>query len=267
MMQAFDDVRRFLHTQTGICLGAEKNYLIESRLAGLVRQHAEGDWVRLAAQLTREPRGPIAAAAISALATHETSWFRDQRPFERLRDEVLPSLRGRSGRQLSIWSAACSSGQEIYCLALLLAQEGFIEPHWRVQMLASDICSESLAQARRGRYSHFEMERGLPGMHAQRFFSREGDEWRIAPSLQENIRFECVNLISVPPALGVFDVIFCRNVLIYFDRVTQRQVLRSLRDHLAPGGYLFLGAAESPLGLCEGLRAHGGFSGLYRRAE
>jgi len=265
MSLAHQLLRKFLHEQTGISLGSDKDYLIDSRLGSVLQEHGLRDLTDLLAHLHRSPHSAIATAVISALSTHETSWFRDHRPFERLRSEVLPILRGQGRRQLSVWSAACSSGQEIYSIAMLLRQEGICQPEWQVSLLASDICQLSLRQARLGIYNPFEVERGLPRQLQELHFTRHGLNWQISPQMRQGIRFESINLIDIPRNIGGFDVIFCRNVLIYFDRSTQRQVLQALHDRLAPGGFLFLGAAESPIGLCDSLLAHGELSGLYRR--
>jgi len=262
---AAKQIRAFLRAQSGVNLGADKDYLIESRLHGVLKQHALPDLDELAQEVQRRPDSPLAAALIEALTTHETSWFRDQRPFERLRTEVLPRLRDRNQRSIRLWSAACSTGQEAYSLAILLREAGFCEPAWQVSLLASDLCAHTLAHAARGVYSHFEIERGLPEHYRERYFQAIGKHWEVVPLLRNTVRFDVINLIRLPPSLEPFDVIFCRNVLIYFDSATQQQVLHALHDRLRPGGALFLGAAESPLGLCDKLQPSGLSSGLYLR--
>ncbi len=264
MSAAADRLRQFLREQVGVSLGPEKDYLIDSRLRDLLRRWQLGDLSALAERLAQQPVGALASAVTSALTTHETSWFRDRRPFERLRDEVLPLLRQHPLRPLSLWSAACSTGQEAYSLAMLLREQGLHPPQWQVSLLASDICEPALAQAALGVYSAFELGRGLPDGYLGRYFQPAGADWQVLPALRAAIRFEALNLIRLPPGLGRFNVIFCRNVLIYFEPALQQSVLRQLQDRLQPGGFLFLGAAESPLGLGNALQPWGGHSGLYR---
>ena len=267
MKAVHERLRRFLHENSGICLGPEKNYLIDSRLPQLLRQHGLEDASQLLQRLQRDPQGALASALISTLATHETFWFRDQRAFDALRQHLLPVWRARDGRRLALWSAACSSGQEIYSVAMVLAQEGLLEPGWNTQLLASDICAESLQQARDGRYSGFEVERGLPPALLQRYFVQASGHWQIDARLRHSVRFEHINLLHIPGTVGLFDAIFCRNVLIYFDQRTQLQVLQALHARLAPGGWLFLGPVESPLSLCGALFAPGPVTGLYQKID
>ena len=262
---AFRLIRDFVHWQCGVNLGPEKDYLIESRLHGLLRQHALPDLDELAVRLRASPTGALSSAVISAITTHETSWFRDERPFERLRKEVFPRLRENNKRRIRLWSAACSTGQEAYSIAMLLHEEGFIRPNWDVSLLASDLCELSLAQAERGRYSSFELARGLPAGYRDRFFRRIGDAWEICPAMRDIIDFQPINLIRMRGNIEAFDIIFCRNVLIYFDQETQLSVMQDLHDRLQVGGFLFLGAAESPVGFCDSLRPYSASSGLYCR--
>lgn len=259
------ELRRFLHENSGICLGPEKNYLIDSRLPSLLRHNGLENTQQLLERLQGEPKGPLASAFISALATHETYWFRDQRVFDAFRHHLMPAWRARDSRHLNLWSAACSSGQEIYSIAMMLAQEGWFESEWHITLLASDICEASLQQAREGCYSSMEIERGLPAPLQQRWFERASDHWQIDAHLRQRVQFEQINLLQLPVTLERFDAIFCRNVLIYFDQTTQAQVLRALHSRLATGGWLFLGPVESPLSLCSALFAPGPVSGIYQR--
>ena len=267
MNKAHQYIRQYLHAQTGVSLGPEKDYLIESRLHGLLKQHAFADLHQLVAVLEGMPEDELASGLISCLTTHETSWFRDQRPFDRLRHEVLPKLREKHSRQIAIWSAACSTGQEIYSVAMLLREAGFCAPQWQVSLLGSDVCKSAVAQAERGVYSRFEMERGLAHTYRERYFQMTQDAWSISSELRRSVRFEVANLIRLPVSQERFDVIFCRNVLIYFDQEVQKKVLQNLHERLVPGGFLFMGAAESPLGLCDAFQFVGTGSGLYSRAE
>lgn len=259
-------IRQFMAARSGVFLGPEKDYLIDSRLHRVLAERALPSLSELVRRLELQADPGLESAVLSALTTHETSWFRDQRPYERLRREVLPGLRQRDGRQLRIWSAACSTGQEVYSIAMVLHEEGFVIPAWEVSLLASDLCEHSLAQARAGVYSRLEVERGLSPQHIARYFEAVGEAWAICPALRQGLRFESLNLIRLPDGMGEFDIIFCRNVLIYFEAATQRLVLQALHDRLRPGGVLFLGAAETPLGLCDALLPYSGTNGLYYRA-
>jgi len=188
-------------------------------------------------------------AVVEALTTNETSWFRDPGVFEGLRTELLPRLQSvRSVHHtLRFWSAAASTGQEVYSLAMLLADS--LEPARRHQILATDISNEVLERARTGRYSQLEMNRGLPARHLVRFFERSGTGWNVGAQLRRDITFRALNLAAPFVALPTFDVVLMRNVLIYFDIPTKRSILRRVRQVLAPDGWLVLGTAESTRGI------------------
>jgi chemotaxis protein methyltransferase CheR len=260
-------LREFMHAHTGIALGADKDYLIHSRLYAVQQAHALPDLGALVQALKVAPEGVLAQAVVSALSTHETSWFRDRRPFERLRADVLPLWRESPRRELRIWSAACSTGQEPYSIAMLLHEAGLCAPEWRIRLLASDICEDVLARARAGRYGALDMERGLSESLRRRYFAEAGSHWQVQPDIASMVQFEHLNLVSLAPSPPVFDLIFCRNVLIYFDRPTQQKVLSALHARLLPHGLLFLGPSESPLGLCDALRPWGQGSGIYCRSD
>ncbi len=263
MDTALHALRQFMHARAGVQLGPDKDYLIHSRLHAVLQAAGLADISALVQALQANDRGPLAQTVISALTTHETYWFRDRRPFERLRTEVLPLWRKRMPRELRIWSAACSSGQEPYSIAMLLRDEGLQAPDWQIHLLASDICETVLTQARAGRYGAFELERGLPEGLRQRYFRAEGAQWQVDAAVASMVRFQSINLVQLGAATDTYDLIFCRNVLIYFDRPTQYKVLHALQQRLAPGGLLFLGPSESPLGLCDALVPWGEGSGVY----
>ena len=267
MAEALKFLRQFMYERAGIQLGADKDYLIDSRLRPVLQTASLPDLDALMHALSSAPADALVHAVVSALTTHETSWFRDRRPFDRLRAEVLPMWRNQAKRDLRIWSAACSSGQEPYSITMLLSEEGMLAPGWNVRVLASDICDIVLAQAKGGRYDAFELERGLPDELRRRYFTPVGKYWQVQTALAEMIRFQSINLVKLAAATETFDLIFCRNVLIYFDRPTQQKVLQALHERLAPGGLLFLGPSESPLGLCDALLPWGDGSGVYCRSE
>ncbi|MBW8268404.1 CheR family methyltransferase [Caldovatus aquaticus] len=247
--------------RSGIVLTPDKAYMLETRLAPLLARTGLASLDALAARL----RGGASAATealarevVEALTTHESSFFRDGWPFDHLR-QMLPRLAAArpAGQPLRIWSAACSTGQEAYSVAMLAADpatwRGAAPP--RIEILGTDIAREVLARAREGLYSQFEVQRGLPVQLLVRHFRPEGDgRWRIAPELRAVVRFEEFNLLSDPRPLGRFDVILCRNVLIYFDAPTKTAVLEALAGQLAPDGVLYLGGAETVLGLTDRFR-------------
>lgn len=265
MLKAHERIRQFLLGQTGVLLGVDKDYLIESRLQDLQRKWQLKGLPELAQRLEHAVEPALAEDVISALTTHETSWFRDARLFDALRTDLLPRWRQRSRRKLALWSAACSTGQEAYSMAMLLQEEGLRPPDWDIRFLASDVCRHSLAQAQAGLYSPFEVERGLSAQRQHRHGAARGAQWEVAAELRDMVRFEHRNLIRLPADAELFDIVFCRNVLVYFAPEVRLKVLGDLSARLREGGHLFLGAAEYPLGLEARLAPVPGHSGVYRR--
>jgi chemotaxis protein methyltransferase CheR len=192
-------------------------------------------------------------AVVAAMLTNETFFFRDRAPFEHFRDVMLPALLERRAEQrhIRIWSAACATGQEAYSLAMILDEAARKLAGWRVDILGTDLSDAVVEAARAGLYSQFEVQRGLPIAQLLRYFRRDGDRWRIVEHLRARVRFHAFNLLSDMAPLGRFDVIFCRNVLLYFDVETRRQVLRRLGAALAPDGFVVLGATESAVGAAD----------------
>ena len=196
---------------------------------------------------------------------NETSWFRDREPFTALTDVVLPELvRSRaSARKLRLWSAASSSGQEAYSLAITLQEA--LPPGWSYEIIGSDISGEMIKRAEAGEYSQVEVNRGLPAAQLVQYFERAGTHWRVVPSLRRNVSFRLMNLTTPLPAMGAFDIVFLRNVLIYFDVQTKRTVLRNVARLLRPDGLLFLGAAETTIGIDDNYeRVAAGRTSAYR---
>jgi chemotaxis protein methyltransferase CheR len=261
----FSFVSRLVRQEASIILEPGKEYLVEGRLLTLARkagtQSVDEYLVQVQSRLD-----PVANHAIvDALTTNETSWFRDREPFQALTDTVLPTLVGARAahRGLRIWSAACSSGQEPYSIAMLM--EDALPSGWRYEVMASDISSEMIKRAEKGEFSQVEMNRGLPAQMLVRHFERHGTAWRIAPSLRRSVTFRRLNLSSPLPSHQPFDVIFLRNVLIYFDVSTKRSVLRNVSQLLRPDGWLFLGAAETTIGVDDRFeRVAAGKASAYR---
>jgi chemotaxis protein methyltransferase CheR len=265
--QAFDIVARLVKARSGLVLTPDKLYMLETRLLPLLRQEGIASLDALAHRLARgAAEEALARAVTDALTTNETSFFRDGTPFEHLR-QALPALAAARppGATLRVWSAACSTGQEAYSVAMLATELGTALGGRRVEILGTDIAADIVARAREGLFTQFEVQRGLAVQRLVRFFQKDSDgvRWRIAPALRAMARFERWNLLDDPRPLGRFDVIFCRNVLIYFDPPTKSQVLALLAGRLAPDGYLYLGGAETVLGLTDRLAAVPGQRGVH----
>lgn len=237
--------------RAGIVVTAEQAYLLESRLAPVAARLGFPSMAALAAAVARGPGEALADAVVEALTTPETSFFRDGYPFDLLRQAMLPELMRRrtSERCLRIWSAAAATGQEAYSIAFCLEELGPAIASWRIEVVGTDLAAGAIARAREGRYSHFEVQRGLPVQLLVRHFERDGADWRVRPGLRARLRFERHNLLADALPLGRFDIVFLRNVLIYFDAATRRQVLDRIAAVLAPDGYLLLGGTETIRGL------------------
>jgi len=261
----FAFVSGLVRKEAAIILGPGKEYLVEARLAALARNNGAASVPEYIARIQRSGDPKVAEAITDALTTNETSWFRDREPFAALNDAVLPELVSTraANRHLRIWSAACSSGQEPYSLAITLEQ--FLPAGWTYEIIATDISREMLTRATDGAFSQVEVNRGLPANLLVHYFEREGAHWRISPSIRRSVTFKRVNLAGTLPPLPMFDVIFLRNVLIYFDVETKAEVLTKVGRSLRPNGYLFLGAAETTMGVHEGYeRVPVGRSYAYR---
>lgn len=259
-------LRSFLKERSGLILGEEKRYLLESRLAPVMQRHGVKDLEELSLLLQRGVNRSLDAAVVEAMATHETFFFRDHRPFEQFQNHVLPKLlQARAGqRKIRIWSAACSYGQEAYSLAMILReQEDAGLAGWQFDIVGTDISIGALERARSGLYSQFEVQRGLTPQRLVQHFSKEKEGWRIKPALRAMVEFRYFNLLEGAASLGQFDVVFLRNVLIYFDPETKARVLRNVARQMAPDAILFLGAAETTLGVSDELRPFPGHHGLY----
>jgi chemotaxis protein methyltransferase CheR len=252
----FDVIRRLLLERSAIVLEAGKEYLVETRLAPLVRQlnlHSIGE---LIGRLRAQPDNGLCRQVVEALVTTETSFFRDHHPFEALRKVVLPDLaaRRRGECRLNVWCAASSTGQEPYSLAMLL-REHFPElSGWQITFLASDLSREVLARAREGRYRQIEVNRGLPAALLVKYFEQHGTDWQLRPAVRAMVEFREINLAQPWPPLPRMDLVLLRNVMIYFDVATKKAVLGKVARLLRPDGYLFLGGAETTFSLDDSFR-------------
>ena len=260
-------IRRLVRERAGLSLDDEKWYLVEDRLAPIMRS-AHLTMNELAQAVTCDPGGDLARTVTETLTINETSFFRDRGLFAAFAETVLPSLVAARAeqRRLRIWCAGCSTGQEPYSLAMVLDEQARKLAGWQVEILATDLSRAVIDSARRGLYSQFEVQRGVPVALLLRYFRREGELWRINDHLRAKVAYRTHNLVAGARDLGSFDAIFCRNVLIYFDVPTKQRVLESLRGSLADDGYLALGAAEAVGGLCEHLAAVPGQRFLFRKS-
>ncbi|WP_270939124.1 CheR family methyltransferase [Falsiroseomonas oryzae] len=264
MQPGFAEVAALLRRRAGIVLTEDKAYLLETRLGPVLTRFGLASLRALGERLRALPGEALERAVVEALTTHESSFFRDGRPFEHLR-ALLPRLAAGkpAGERLRIWSAACSTGQEAYSVAMLAAEAFGPAAAQRVEILGTDISGEVVARAREGAFTQFEVQRGLPIRSLMQHFVQDGPRWRVNAALRALTRFEERNLLADCAALGRFDVIFCRNVLIYFDAPTKTQVLDMLARQLAGEGVLYLGAAETVIGLTERLAPLPGERGVY----
>jgi chemotaxis protein methyltransferase CheR len=261
----FSFVSQLVRREASIVLAPGKEYLVEARLIPVARQVGAAGVAEFLADLQRRPNAAHQRKIVDALTTNETSWFRDREPFTALTDVVLPELVKARGatRKVRIWSAASSSGQEAYSLAITLQEN--LPPAWSYEIVGSDISTEMIKRAEQGEYSQVEVNRGLPASQLVQYFERAGAHWRVTPALRRNVSFKLMNLTAPLAPMAPFDVIFLRNVLIYFDVATKKTVLRNVARLLRPDGWLFLGAAETTIGIDDNYeRVAAGRTSAYR---
>ena len=255
-----------IRDRSGLVLSEEKAYLLESRLMPLTRKAGMKSLDELVAVVRAKRDDGIVKDIVEAMTTNESLFFRDTKPFQQLRDIVFPNLaKSRaSSRKIRIWSAACSSGQEPYSIAMTIKEAGALYTGWNFEIVATDLSTVMLDKARSGMFSQFEIQRGLPITLLVKYFNQEGDKWKISSELISMVRFSPFNLLSDPAALGEFDIVFCRNVLIYFDRETKTRILDGIGSIMPDDGVLYLGGAETVLGLTETFRPVSDQRGMYQ---
>ena len=249
--KTFGYIRQLVLARSAIVLEAGKEYLVESRLAPLAKVHGFASLDDFADAMAVAAFGTMHRQTVEAMTTNETSFFRDIHPFEALKKTLIPEVLARkaSSRQLNIWCAAASSGQEPYSVAMLL-REHFPElASWKITFIATDLSNAVLAKARSGRYGQLEVNRGLPAPLMVKYFTKDGTEWVIRDDIRNMIDFRELNLIEKWPLMPVFDIVMIRNVLIYFDIATKKQILKNIRGVMSPNGILMLGGAETTMGL------------------
>jgi chemotaxis protein methyltransferase CheR len=262
--QSFEVFAAVLRNGSGLVIGPDKQYLLESRLGPIIKQHGMGDLDGLADRL-RSGAPPVERAVIEAMTTNESFFFRDEKPFAHFRGQALPKLVAArpAAAKLRVWSAAASSGQEAYSLAMILAECRATLGGRPVEIVGTDLARDQLARAQAGLYSQFEVQRGLPMTMLVKYFHKDGANWQIKDPLRAMVSFREWNLLADPRPLGSFDIVFCRNVLIYFNQATKARVLDAIARQMPPDGLLYLGGAETVLGITDRFSAVPGERGVY----
>jgi chemotaxis protein methyltransferase CheR len=251
----FEFIRQLIQKESGMILDREKRYLAETRLGRLAEMEGYGSTSMMVRELQNGERsGVLTRKAVEAMTIAETLFFRDMHPFDALRKVVFPDLVAKRAteRRLTIWSAACATGQEPYSIGMILQEEFSALKDWAVSIIASDISMASLERAKEGRFRQIEVNRGLPAALLIKYFTQTGSDWQAKKELQRMIDFRRINLTEPWPYLPLCDVVLLRNVLIYFDVETKKAILGRIRRQLRPPGYLFLGASETTLNLDAG---------------
>jgi len=266
----YDQFKQFLEQACGIVLGKGKEYLITSRLTRLLRDEEMDSIAELLTAIQRNMPRHLRDSVIDAMTTNETSWFRDRNPFECLEKTVFPEMDSEGKRQCRVWSSACSSGQEPYTISITaseyiksVATSGLSH----TQIVATDISASMLAEAKRAEYDESILGRGLSAERKQQFFKSVGDRWQVADDIKRRVSFREQNLLSSYSALGKFDIIFCRNVLIYFSQERKSDILNRMALSLNPKGYLFLGASETITGYSDAFKMERSPQGVYYRLK
>jgi chemotaxis protein methyltransferase CheR len=262
---AFASLAAMLKTRSGLIIGLDKTYLLETRLTVLMRREKLADLNVLTERLTRPGAEPLIREVVEAMTTNESFFFRDDKPFQHFKTQALPRLIAARppGAALRIWSAASSTGQEAYSLAMILAESKSIIGERQIEIVGTDIAREPLARARDGQYTQFEVQRGLPVQLLMKYFKKEEPHWRISPAIRQMAQFREFNLLGDLRPLGRFDIVFCRNVLIYFDQPTKTKVLEGIAGVMPPDGMLYLGGAETVLGITTRFAPLQGERGVY----
>jgi chemotaxis protein methyltransferase CheR len=261
----YDYLRGILKQRSGLDLSADKQYLVESRLVPLARKAGLAGIPELVQRMKGSAEA-LTTEVVEAMTTNETFFFRDKVPFDHLRDTILPALlQSRASRKsLRIWSAACSTGQEPYSIAMCLKEKAAQLAGWRIEIVGTDLSQEVLDKSRAGIYSQFEVQRGLPIQLLVRYFAQIGELWQLNSEIRGMVQYRQLNLLQDFSGLGKFDVVFCRNVLIYFDQQTKTQIFERIARVTEPDGMLMLGAAESVVGITNAFRPFPDKRGLYQ---
>jgi chemotaxis protein methyltransferase CheR len=261
----YEFLRKLLKERSGLDLSSDKQYLVESRLIPLARRVGLAGIAELVARI-RGGSDPLTSEVVEAMTTNETFFFRDKIPFDHLRETIVPALlQTRANRRaLRIWCAASSTGQEPYSIAMCLKEFGAALAGWRIEIVATDLSQAVLEKSKAGIFSQFEVQRGLPIQLLVKYFNQIGELWQLNADIRAMVQHRQLNLLQDFSHLGTFDVIFCRNVLIYFDQDTKAVIFERLAKVLEPDGVLTLGAAESVVGISDAFKPYPDRRGLYR---
>lgn len=262
----FELLASTIKSRSGLILTPEKAYLLESRLLPIVRKYNLRTLDELCDVMRKKREEVLLRDITEAMTTNESFFFRDQKPFTMFQKQLLPQLLTSRAAQkkIRIWSAASSSGQEAYSLAMICVEEAAKLQGWKVEIVGTDLSREMVERAKSGIYTQFEVQRGLPVTHLVKYFTQLGsDKWQIKENLRQMVQFKEGNLLQDLSALGAFDIVYCRNVLIYFDPPTKGKVLNAISRIMSPDGALILGGAETVLGITDRFKPAGGEHGLY----
>ncbi len=261
----FDFIADVLKKRSGLSLSKDKTYLLESRLNPIARDNGYDDLSGLITALRTRPTDKLLSEVTDAMTTNESFFFRDKTPFDLFENIMLPALQKSRGsrRKVRIWCAAASTGQEPYSLAIVIKEMAAKLQGWNFEIVGTDICEAVLDKARKGTYSQFEVQRGLPIKLLVKYFDKAGEGWQVKPEIRNMVKYKTFNLLEPFSGLGQFDIIFCRNVLIYFDQPTKKGILERLNERVPTDGFLVLGAAESVFGVTESFSPSRGNRGLY----
>lgn len=260
----FDFIANLVRDRSGLVLTPDKTYLVESRLGPIARKEGIPSLEELVSILRMRGDLRLIDAVVDAMTTNETFFFRDKTPFEHLENIIIPDLVAKKrGGTIRIWCAAASTGQEPYSIAMVLDQMGHKLGGCKVEILGTDISERCLEKAKQGVYTQFEVQRGLPVQFLMKYFKKEGENWRISDNIKSAARYRQMNLLDDFRGLGKFDIIFCRNVLIYFDISTKKRVLDRMAAQVDGAGYLLMGAAETVLGITDSFKTIPNARGLY----
>jgi chemotaxis protein methyltransferase CheR len=263
----FDFVAQFLKKRSGLVITPDKQYLLDSRLSPVARRHNLPGVDAVVAKIRAGGDEALAKSVVEAMTTNESFFFRDKTPFEQFEKVMLPAiLKSRAGvKRLRIWCAAASTGQEPYSLAMILREKAALLKDWKIEILGTDLSTDVLTKAREAVYSQFEVQRGLPIQMLVKYFKKDGDQWRVNDDIRGMVQYKTNNLLESFAGMGPFDIVFCRNVLIYFDTPTKANVLERTAQIMAPDGFLVLGAAETVLGVTSVFTPVDGARGVYGR--
>ncbi len=260
----FDLYKDLLKEKSGLTLTQDKSYLLDSRLTPVARKWGYDSLDSMTMALRTLPKADLLKDVVEAMTTNETSFFRDSKPFDQFRDIIIPHLiKTRPTKRVRIWCAASSTGQEPYSLAMLIKENAAKLPGWQFEIVATDIDTNVLESAKRGEYSQFEVQRGLPIQMLMKYFEQKGDRWCLKSDIKSMVQYKYFNLLESIHTLGRFDIIFCRNVLIYFDKETKAKVLQGMAQLLPDDGFVILGGAETVLGITDAFKPMDNTRGIY----